>query len=183
MLVAHAPIAATRLGAFPADDVVSAADLPPPVAVRSAQVLVGPERRCRQTADALGWSGAVEPRFADLDTGHWRGRTLDSLLVDSAEAVAAWLTDPSVAPHGGESLRGLIDRIGAALSDRTWPDGRSVLMVSPLVVRAALVHLMAAPAPLIFAFDIGPLTAVTVSGHGGRWVLQAMLPWRRWRSG
>jgi broad specificity phosphatase PhoE len=183
MLVTHAPTAATRIGAFPGDDAVSAEDLPSPVTMRSTQVLVGPERRCRQTAQALGWSGAVEPRLADLDTGSWRGRTLDSLLADSAEALSCWLADPSVAPHGGESLTELIFRIGTTLADRAWPDGRSVLVVSPLVVRAALVHLLAAPASLIFAFDVGPLTAVTVSGHGGRWVLQAILPWRRWQSG
>jgi broad specificity phosphatase PhoE len=144
------------------------------------QVLAGPELRCRRTAATLGWSAVVDPALADLDAGRWRGRTLDSLLADSPEGVAAWLTDPSAAPHGGEPLVELISRVGGALDGRAWPDGRSVLVVSPLVVRAALVHLLRAPSSLIFGFDVGPLTSVTVSGHGGRWVLQSMLQWRSW---
>jgi broad specificity phosphatase PhoE len=182
MLVAHAPTAATRAGAFPDDEDI-AADAVEPVALRSVSVLTGPERRCRQTASGLGWAAAVDPGLADLDAGRWRGRTLDSLLTDDPEGLAAWLTQPSVTLPGGESLVGLISRVGGALDGRAWPDGRSVLVVSPLVVRAALVHLLRAPASLIFAFDVGPLTSVTVSGHGGRWVLQSMLPWRTWGSG
>jgi broad specificity phosphatase PhoE len=182
MLVAHAPTAATRAGAFPADEVI-AADAVEPVALRSVSVFTGPERRCRQTASGLGWAAAVDPGLADLDAGRWRGRTLDALLTDDPEGLAAWLTDPSAAPPGGESLVGLISRVGGALDGRAWPDGRSVLVVSPLVVRAALVHLLRAPASLTFGFDVGPLTSVTVSGQGGRWVLQSILPWRSWGSG
>jgi broad specificity phosphatase PhoE len=174
MLVAHAPTAATRAGAFPDDEDI-AADAVEPVALRSVSVLTGPERRCRQTASGLGWAAAVDPGLADLDAGRWRGRTLDSLLADEPDWLAAWLTDPSVAPHGGESLAYLASRVGATL-DRSWPDGRCVVITSPLVVRASLVHLLRAPAWLIFGFDVGPLTATTLSGHGGRWVLQAMLP-------
>jgi len=183
MLVAHAPTAATRAGAFPDDEDVPSEEPVRPVAVRSVQVLAGPERRCRRTVSALGWSAVVDPALADLDAGRWRGRTLDALLTDDPEGLAAWLTDPSAAPPGGESLVGLISRVGGTLDARAWPDGRSVLVTSPLVVRAALVHLLRAPSSLIFGIDVGPLMSVTVSGQGGRWVLQSMLPWRTWRSG
>ena len=182
MLVSHAPTAATRHGAFADDEPITPDDALRPVAVRSVQVLAGPEARCRQTASALGWSAVVDPALADLDAGRWRGRTLNSLMADSADGLAEWLADPSAAPHGGESLAQLISRVGGALDARSWPAGRSVLVTSPLVVRAALVHLLRAPASLIFGFDVAPLTSVTVSGHGGRWVLQAMLPWRSWGS-
>ncbi len=177
-LVTHAPTAATRRGAFPDDEEVEPGALPGPCAVRARLVLTGPELRCRRTATALGWAGAVDQAFADLDAGRWRGRSLEALTDDAAGA-AAWLADPTAAPHGGESLADLVVRVGRAIDARSWPDGRSVIVTSPLVVRAALVHLLRAPLPLLFAFDVGPSTAVTVSGHGGRWVLRSMRPLRR----
>src|SRR6478735_884414 len=178
MLVAHAPTEATRRGAFPRDEGIEPGV--EPVALHAAQVLLGPELRCRQTADALGWAGDVDPGFADLDAGRWRGRVLAEVMGSDPDDVADWLTGPTACPHGGEAMADLMIRVGAALDSRDWPDGRSIVLTSPLVVRAALVHLLRAPASMIFAIDVGPLTAVTVSGHGGRWVLQAMQPVRAW---
>ncbi len=179
-LVAHAPTAATRRAAFPADEDITD-DAIEPSPLRAALVLTGSELRCRRTVAALGWTATVAPEFTDLDAGRWRARTIDELAGTEPDALAAWLTDPSARPHGGESLADLVTRVGVALDARDWPDGRSVVVTSPPVVRAALVHLLRAPLPLIFGFDVAPLSATTLSGHRGRWVLRSMQPVHAWR--
>ena len=88
--------------------------------------------------------------------------------------------DVTAAPHGGESLVDLIARVGAAVDGRTWPDGPSVLVVSPLVVRALIVHLLGAPATLMLGIDIEPLSLAELTGHGGRWKLRRLQPWPTW---
>ena len=68
----------------------------------------GPEKRTRQTAELLGVQPVIESKLADLDCGRWRGDVLGGVL--PAE-LAIWLTDPTRAPHGGESVVDLIDRV------------------------------------------------------------------------
>ncbi|MBD3002874.1 histidine phosphatase family protein [Streptomyces sp. 5-10] len=77
-----------------------------------------PSERCRGTATALGLDAAVAPELGDLDVGRWRGRSLDEVGQEAPEEVAAWLSDPAAAPHGGETLLELVERIGAWLETR-----------------------------------------------------------------
>ncbi|MEW9511163.1 histidine phosphatase family protein [Streptomyces bacillaris] len=80
-------------------------------------VLSGPSQRCRETATALGLAARPEPALTGWDLGRWSGRRLDEVGAAEPAAVAAWIGDPSAAPHGGESLRGLVERVGG------WLDG------------------------------------------------------------
>jgi hypothetical protein len=84
------------------------------------QVLVSPTVRCRETAAALGLDPFAvaeppgppgPPELAGLDVGRWRGATLAEVSADEPEAVGRWLADPSSAPHGGESVTGLCERV------------------------------------------------------------------------
>jgi len=185
MLVAHAATSATKRAAFPVDEAVDALEDIGQVQLRAGMWLSGPELRCRQTAGALGRQPTVVEGFADLDAGRWAGADLPELMVAEPESVMAWMTDVTAAPHGGESLQDLITRVGGALdgtalAGRPWPDGLSVVVAAPLVIRAALVHLLVAPSSLLFAVDIEPLSATLVTGHSDRWKLRALLPWGRW---
>jgi len=180
VLIAHAATAATRLGAFPADEGIERPADISAVPLRAAQVLTGPELRCRQTADALGWSAPVASGLADLDAGRWSGADLGELLAAEPAAVMGWMTDPDANPHGGESLADVVRRVGVVLDGTAWPDGRSLLVTAPLVIRAAIVHLLKAPGSLMFGVDIEPLSATVLTGHGGRWKLRALLPWGSW---
>jgi broad specificity phosphatase PhoE len=180
VLVAHAATAATRLGAFAADEEIERPADISAVPIRAAQVLTGPELRSRQTADALGWSATVTPVLADLDAGRWAGTDLVELMTAEPEAVMGWMSDPDANPHGGESLFDLERRVGSLLDSTPWPDGRSFLVTSPLMIRAAIVHLLRAPSSLLFGLDIEPLSATVLTGHGGRWKLRALLPWGSW---
>jgi len=185
MLIAHAATSATRRAAFPLDEHIDRPGDVRPAGVRAVRYLSGPELRCRETAALLGWEPEPMGWFADLDAGRWAGADLGELMASEPESVMAWMTDPTAAPHGGESLRELITRVGEELEagpggGAPWPDGLSVILAAPLVIRAALVHLLAAPSSLLFGVDIEPLSATHVSGHAGRWKLRALLPWGRW---
>src|ERR1700754_3226706 len=68
----------------------------------------GPEKRTRQTAELLGLQANIDQRLADVDCGRWRGDVLGG--VRPAD-LAIWLTDPARAPHGGESVVDLVNRV------------------------------------------------------------------------
>ncbi|MFB6849054.1 histidine phosphatase family protein [Streptomyces sp. NPDC056373] len=142
----------------------------------AARVVVSPSARCRQTAGALGLDGAEAAGLAGLDVGRWRGRTLDEVAVAEPEAVGRWLTDPSSAPHGGESVRDACARVAHWLDGLRETDGRTLAVVEPDVVRAAVVHALGLPASGFWRLDVPPLTATEFSGRGGRWNLRLGRP-------
>ncbi|MEV0220653.1 histidine phosphatase family protein [Streptomyces sp. NPDC050704] len=134
------------------------------------RVFVSPGVRCRETAVALGLDPVAEPGLAGLDVGRWRGATLAEVSSDEPEAVARWLADPSSAPHGGESVRDLCERIAKWLeSVAGLGSGRIVAVVEPEVVRAAVAGALGAPESAFWRIDVPPLTATEFSGRDGRW--------------
>ncbi|MFC8729825.1 histidine phosphatase family protein [Streptomyces bacillaris] len=138
-------------------------------------VLGGPSQRCRETAAALGLAARPEPALTGWDLGRWSGRRLDEVGTAEPAAVAAWIGDPSAAPHGGESLRGLVERVGGWLDGvggegGADPEALSVLaVVEPSVVRAAVVHGLALPLEAFWRLDVAPLALTELSGRSGRW--------------
>ncbi|MEV8444358.1 histidine phosphatase family protein [Streptomyces parvus] len=135
-------------------------------------VLSGPSGRCRETAEALGLAARAEPALGGWDLAGWAGRRLDEVAASEPAEVAAWLGDPSAAPHGGESLRDLVTRTGAWLDSLGGPDapGASFLAVAEAaVVRAAVVHGLRLPPEAFWRLDVAPLTLTELSGRSGRW--------------
>lgn len=133
-------------------------------------VWVSPTARCRETAGALGLDAGSEPGPAGLDAGRWRGATLTEVTEKEPEALAQWLTDPQSAPHGGESVHALCDRVARWLDDTAAQvTGRCVAVVEPEVVRAATVRALGAPESAFWRIDVPPLTATELSGRAGRW--------------
>lgn len=171
VLITHASTAATHDARFPGDEpldvrglrTVSAATLP----YRFDGVLRGPERRCAETASALGLDAVTEPALADLDLGAWRGRTLADL--ESSPGLATWLTDPAAAPHGGESLSALTDRVASWLAGLPADRARLAAVTHPAVVRAAVLHTLGASLAGFWRLDSAPLTQTWLTRHGGRW--------------
>ncbi|GAB7110767.1 histidine phosphatase family protein [Streptomyces phaeofaciens JCM 4814] len=128
-----------------------------------------PTVRCRETAAALGLDAVDAPDLAALDAGRWRGEALAEVGAREPTALAAWLTDPEAAPHGGESVRAVCDRVTAWLESAAEPDGRTVAVAEPEVVRAAVVRALGAPEAAFWRTDVPPLTMVELSGRTGRW--------------
>ncbi|MBT1090871.1 histidine phosphatase family protein [Streptomyces sp. Tu102] len=164
-------------GRTPLDDTgaararAAAGTLPP-----AARVLTSPGLRCRETAGALGLHGPAVPELAGPDVGRWRGRTLDEVSAAEPESLGRWLTDPGHAPHGGESVREFCGRIARWLTDVEDLDGRTVAVVEPEVVRAAVLHALGMPEAAFWRLDVAPLTATELSGRGGRWNLRLGRP-------
>ncbi|MGW0878327.1 histidine phosphatase family protein [Streptomyces sp. NPDC002671] len=138
----------------------------------AGRVLVSPTVRCRETAAALGLGASAEPAPAGLDVGRWRGRTLEEVGTAEPEAVAHWLSDPGAAPHGGESVRDLCERVAQWLEACGRADGRMVAVVEPEVIRAVTVNVLDAPGPAFWRIDVPPLTATEITGRSGRWNLR-----------
>ncbi|MEW2515240.1 histidine phosphatase family protein [Streptomyces sp. NPDC046870] len=144
-----------------------------PSAVR---VLVSPSVRCLETAAALGLEGVLAPELAGLDVGRWRGRTLDEVEAAERDAVGRWLTDPAYAPHDGESVEELCGRVGRRLAGAPDLEGRTVAVVEPEVVRAAVVTALGMPVAAFWRLDVPPLTVTELSGRAGRWNLRLGRP-------
>lgn len=177
LLVRHAPTSATRSFAFPADEPVDERGLGAAAALRAAvpartEVLLGPALRCRQTAEAAGLDAAtIEPALAECDFGSWTGRTLEEVDQADPDAAAAWMTDPAARPHGGETLEDVVGRVGGWLDDQTALDGGAVAITHGGVVKAAVVHALAAPLSAFWRIDVAPLSITELHAHGKRWTV------------
>ncbi|GAA4665328.1 histidine phosphatase family protein [Streptomyces chumphonensis] len=131
-----------------------------------------PSTGCRETGRALGLAPLAQPALRDCDMGRWHGLTLREVTAHEPRAVAAWLSDPFVAPHGGESLAAFIARVGSWLDTRPLDaEGSIVAVAEPAVVRAALCHALTAAPGTYWHLDVRPLAAVTLTGRAGQWSL------------
>jgi broad specificity phosphatase PhoE len=178
--LAHGATAATRRACFPRDEPIeekareAAARLRDSIP-RADRVVIAPERRTRETAAALGLSRTSDPLLRDCNHGRWAGRALDELQAEDPQALAAWLEDPDAAPHGGESVADVIRRIARWSDSPERGEGRILAVTHPVVIRAALIHAMGAPASSFWRVDVAPLSRLTLSRQGAHWRVQALL--------
>ncbi|MFF4569666.1 histidine phosphatase family protein [Streptomyces sp. NPDC001410] len=128
-----------------------------------------PSIRCSQITDALGLVAVSEPALRDLDLGRWCGRTVDDIAATEPDGFTSWLTDPDAAPHGGESVRRLCRRTADWLSTVAPDSGHTVAITEAAVIRAALIHALAAPARAFWHLAVPPLSAVSLTRQGGCW--------------
>lgn len=176
-LLVHGSTRATATAAFPADDVLEDRATAPAAALRdgvprAAHRLRGPDRACAGTCEALGLTDVVvDPGLRGWDAGRWSGRSLDEVAADDPRGVEAWLTDPTAAPHGGESLTGLLERVERWLAAR--PPGHTLAVCGPAVPRAAAVVVLGAPPSAFWRLDATPLTVTDLRGGPARWTVRA----------
>jgi broad specificity phosphatase PhoE len=134
----------------------------------------GPAARARQTAEALGLDATLAPELDECDFGAWRGRTLAELDAEDPVAVAAWIEDPAAAPHGGESLLALLDRVRGWLDAHAGDGSRVVAVTHAGVIRAGLVSVLDAPVQAFWRFDVAPLSRTVLHAHDGRWTVRGV---------
>jgi broad specificity phosphatase PhoE len=174
LAVAYAPTAETHTPMFGGWSGPVVGDVPV-LDGRVASWVRGPEPVAAETAERLGGSDAeVLAELADADFGAWAELALDEVGEREPQALRVWLLDPWVSPHGGESLADLIWRVGQAIDQHPWPEGRSVAVVAPLVARALAVHALGAPPEVIFRVDVAPLGRVLLSRSGDHWRLHGL---------
>lgn len=174
-LVSHGMTAAMASARFPADEPLNDIGRRQIEAVAGLDIsgemrrLAGPELRARQTAQCLGLQATAEPRLADLDYGRWRGEKLDSIHPGELEV---WLADPAQAPHGGESVVDLLDRVAGWLGSLTDRTVRTVAVTHPAVVRAAILLALDVPPKSFWRIDIAPVSRTVMHFRGGCWTLR-----------
>jgi broad specificity phosphatase PhoE len=180
-LLAHGASAATRAARFPEDEALEASAVSALQVFRGglrpyAQVLTSPARAALETAGALGFDAKMEMALGDCDYGRWRGLASKDVAEREPDAFAVWLGDPLSAPHGGESLTALIERVGAWLTQALARESATLAITHASVVRAAIVHALGAGSSAFARIDVAPLTLARLSGHAGRWNLVALGP-------
>lgn len=186
-LLAHAATAATRAAAFPADEPVEPGGAARAAALagtlgRADAAWCAPALRARQTAEALGLAATPEPALADLDVGCWTGRSLADVGAADPEGLARWTADPACAPHGGESVAGLVERVAAWLAGLHHHRGHAIAVTHAAVVRAAVVVALDAGPAAFWRIDVEPLSAARLRLHAGRLTLRALGPLPRGRA-
>ncbi|MEE3752342.1 histidine phosphatase family protein [Mycobacterium intracellulare] len=173
-LVSHAMTAAMAAGRFPADEPLNDVGRRQAKAVTDeipagARYFVAPERRARETAALLGLQSVTEPRLSDLDCGRWRGMALGDVPPGELEA---WLTDPTQAPHGGESITDLVDRVAGWLKSLTANTSPAVAVTHPAVIRAAILAALGIPPASFWRIDVAPAGRVLMHFRDERWTLR-----------
>ncbi|MEU5783524.1 histidine phosphatase family protein [Micromonospora lupini] len=185
-LVAHGHTAALRRARFGGDDGLDEGGRRAALAlsglVRRASVsdtdacLSSPAPAAVQTAYALGLAPAVETALADCDYGDWTGRSLEEVAAARPDALREWLSTPAAAPHGGESVAALRERVGRWLDGQRGLGRRVTAVTHPLVIRVAVVHALDLPLATYRQLDVEPLAIVRLTDHGRRWQLRLSAP-------
>ena len=127
-------------------------------------------RRTRQTAGAAGLADApitVDDRWAEIDFGAYDDRRIGDVM---AELGAAWASDVSYAPPGGESMACLHERVGEAVAGLVEEAAtRNILVVTHATpIKSAVVWLLGGGAEMIMRLRVS-LASITAFGpvsHG-----------------
>ena len=177
-LICHGATRATRTAAFARDEALEAkavarAERLAPTLPRCDRALTSPARRARETAASLGLAATIDDDLRDLDVGRWAGLSLAVVADQDPEALAAWLADPTVMPHGGEPVVALIARVAAWLDSVAQADTSVIAVTHPAIIRAAILHALGAPPAGFWRIDVAPLSWSEMYGRAGRWTLRS----------
>ena len=180
-LLAHGSTPAIRAARFPDDEGLEPSAVGALEKLKGrlrpyASVLTAPARAARETAVALGFNAEVEMALRDCDYGRWRGLASKDVAEREPDAFADWLGNPASAPHGGESIAALIERVGAWLTQSLAHENATLAVTHASVVRAAIVNALGAGSSAFARIDVAPLSLARLSGHAGRWNLVALGP-------
>lgn len=167
-LICHARTVAQKLARFPTDEPVENLAVPSDafrarLAV-TRRLVCAPELRTQQTAAWFGADAQIDQALRDCDWGRWHGQSIKDLQANENQALQAWLADPEAAPHGGESVRQLTQRVAKWLDTIAATPGHAVAVTHPFVMRAALMQVLQGAA--FNAIDIEPLAMIDLRFNG-----------------
>ena len=177
-MVCSGATAATRQASFPLEEPLEPRALALAKAVgrhlrRADRVWVSPALRAGQTAQALGLQAIEKPALADQDMGAWSGKALAEISERQPDGIAAWLSDPAAAPHGGESLAHVAIRVSALIDSLLTERGHTMAVTHPAIIRAAVLHVLGAPLDSFWRIDSEPLSVTEFRSDGRRWALRS----------
>jgi broad specificity phosphatase PhoE len=180
-LICHATTRALRAATFGGDEPLDESGK------AKAQLLAGtlgrvdhcwtsPALQARETAESLGLSASVDERLRDCDFGRWNGLKFSQVLIREPRKLVSWIRDPSSAPHSGESIPQVLERVAAWIAERGRDPGHTVAVTHAAVIRAAIVHVILAPLPSFWRIDVVPMSRTELRTNGRRWVLRSLGP-------
>lgn len=148
-----------------------------PLAEAVDVVVTSPVRRTRETAailvERLGGDRThdpvVEDAFAEMEFGTWDGLTYAEVHEQHADDLSAWLGDPGSAPHGGESLTGVRDRVLLG-RDRLLAEhaGRTVVVVSHVTpIKVLVADAVGASLEAAYRMELGPASVTVLTYFSG----------------
>ncbi len=121
----------------------------------------------------LGLSAILADELKDCDYGRWRGRSMDALETEDPEGLLAWLSDPSAAPHDGESVERLIGRVGSWIDEQRTVK-HTVAVTHQSIIRAAIVHTLQIPVHTFWRIDVAPLTVTDLRFSRAVWTVRCV---------
>lgn len=180
-LIAHGTTRALRAATFGGDDGLD------DVGLRKSQALAGslgkvdrawtsPALRARQTAEALGLDAQLDERLRDCDFGRWTGLRMNQVLLKEPRKLVSWIRSPGTAPHGGETVSQVMERVSAWIRDAGRERGHTVAITHAAVIRAAIVCVIEADLRSFWRIDVVPLSVTDLRTNGRRWVLRSLGP-------
>jgi broad specificity phosphatase PhoE len=180
-LVCHATTRALRAATFGGDDTL---DEPGRAAAERLAGSLGhvdrcwssPALRARETATALGLTAEVDERLRDCDFGRWTGLRFQQVLLREPRKLVSWIRKPESAPHGGETIPKVLERVSAWMAERARDQGHTVAVTHSAVIRAAIIHVIQAELPSFWRIDVLPLSRTDLRTNGRRWVLRSLAP-------
>jgi len=134
-------------------------------------LVCSPMTRTRQTAAIIGARTGLTPVVVEgLEEGRfgeWDGFTFAEVMASWPDEMAAWLASPDVAPPGGESLREIYTRVGAAL-DRVLAEhtGKRVLVAAHVgTIRALTARALGTPMESMNRMELAPASITTLTWY------------------
>ncbi|WP_160011453.1 histidine phosphatase family protein [Rhizobium sp. 18055] len=176
-LICHGATAANRQARFPLDEPLEDGAMAEAPALaqqlpRASRVFTSPALRARQTADALGLTAEMAPALADCDYGRWAGQSIMALQQSEPDALATWMSDVDAAPHGGETIAALRDRLLPWMQEQSGAGGHAIAISHAALIRVAILIALQAPLSAFWRIDIDPLSTVRMTSNGTRWSLR-----------
>lgn len=114
---------------------------------------------------------AVESRIDECDFGSWRGRTVAEIAEREPEAFGRWLSDPDEAPHGGERLRRVAQRVDDFMLDASQLTGATLVITHGGVIKIAVARALDAPLRGMWQVRCDPLSLTTLEYTHDSWEL------------
>lgn len=178
-LVAHTSTRGLRSAVFGACDDIDA------VGRRAAEKLSGglgkidhlllsPAPAATQTAAAMGLGGQIDGALRDCDFGRWSGRSFSQVMLREPRKLVSWMRRPDMAPHGGESVSELCERVGGWIDALPRDRGHTLAITHASVIRAAITHVIGAGTAAFWRIDVVPLAFADFRSDGRRWVFRAL---------
>jgi broad specificity phosphatase PhoE len=121
-------------------------------------------------------NATVDDRLRDCEYGRWTGLKFKQVLLREPRKLVSWIRNPSDAPHGGESIPQVLERVSAWLAERERDSGHTVAVTHSAVIRAAIVYVIQAEMPSFWRIDVLPLSQTDLRTNGRRWVLRSLGP-------